>query len=165
MNDRRTIGRTTGMTKTKAVGHKPPEWAQPDEGIPADLWPDISKLPTRHAVAVLAAARHTRPDDYLAVLNGLRWATTGDMASAWSFLTTWVAVLAVVFAALTVLSPWVLIGVFLFFVLFTFMLNHIAGIVSDHADRKRHAEVWLAALRDAEDATRSRWRWLWRRRP
>jgi hypothetical protein len=148
------------MPKTKREGNKAPEWAQPAEGVPADLWPDISKLPTRHAVAVLVAARQKRPDDYLAVVNGLRWATTGDMASAWSFLTTWVAVLAVVFAALTVLSPWVLVGVFLFFILFTFMLNHIAGVVSDHSDRKRHAEVWLASLKDAEAATPPRWRWM-----
>jgi len=109
-------------------------------------------------MAALAAARQTRPDDYLAVVNGLRWATTGDMASAWSFLTTWVAVLAVVFAALTVLSPWALIGVFLFFVVFTMMLSHIARIVSDHSDRKRHAEVWLAALEDAKAPTRRWWR-------
>lgn len=150
------------MPKTKPEGNKRPEWAHPGEGVPADLWPDISKLPTRPTVAVLAAARRTRPDDYLAVVNGLRWATTGDMASAWSFLTTWVAVLAVVFAALTVLSPWVLIGVFLFFVLFTIMLNHIAGVVSDYSERRRHAEVWLAALKDVEDATPLRRRWLWR---
>ena len=93
-------------------------------------------------------------------MNSLRWATTGDMASAWSFLTTWIAVLAVVFAALTVLSPWALIGVFLFFVVFTMMLGHIARLVSDHSDRKRQAEVWLAALQDAQEAAPRRWRWL-----
>ena len=144
--------------KRKTEIDVPPGWAQPHEGAPADLWPNISKLPTRQTVGLLIAARRTRPDDYQAVVNGLRWATTGDMASAWSFLTTWVAVLAVVFAALTVLSPWVLIAVFLFFVLFTVMLNHIAGIVSDHSDRKRHAEVWLAALEDAKAAPTGRWR-------
>lgn len=146
------------MPKAISKSDKPPGWAQPHEGAPADLWPDISTLPTRHTMAALAAARQTRPDDYLAVVNGLRWATTGDMASAWSFLTTWVAVLAVVFAALTVLSPWALIGVFLFFVVFTMMLSHIARIVSDHSDRKRHAEVWLAALEDAKAPTRRWWR-------
>ncbi|MFB7882765.1 hypothetical protein [Microbacterium sp. NPDC056057] len=150
------------MPKAKPTSHKPPGWAQPHEDAPPDLWPDISKLPTRQAVAALAGARQTRPEDYLAVVNGLRWATTGDMASAWSFLTTWVAVLAVVFAALTVLSPWVLIGVFIFFVLFTMMLSHIARVVSDHSDRKRHAEVWLAALEDAKAPARQRWRWRFR---
>lgn len=77
------------------------------------------------------------------------------MTSAWSFMAVWVAMLAIVFAALTVLSPWALIAVFLFFGLFTVLLNRIAGLVSDHSDRKRHAEVWLAAL---EDANRSRHR-------
>lgn len=147
------------MRKPKRKSNEPPGWAQPHEGAPADLWPDISKLPTRHTVATLATARQTRPDDYLAVVNGLRWATTGDMASAWSFLTTWVAVLAVVFAALTVLSPWVLTGVFLFFVLFTMMLTRIARVVSDHSDRKRQAEVWLAALEDAKAPRRRSWPW------
>lgn len=147
------------MPKVKPKDKRPPDWAQPHEDAPTDLWPDISNLPTRLTVAPLVAARQSRPDDYLAVVNGLRWATTGDMASAWSFLTTWVAVLAVVFAALTVLSPWVLIGVFLFFVLFTMMLGHIARVVSDHSDRRRHAEVWLAALEDAKAPARHRWRW------
>lgn len=147
------------MPRAKPKSNEPPGWAQPHEGAPADLWPDISKLPARNTLATLAAARQDRPDDYLAVVNGLRWATTGDMASAWSFLTTWVAVLAVVFAALTVLSPWVLVGVFLFFVLFTMMLSHIARVVSDHSDRKRHAEVWLAALEDTKASSRRRWRW------
>jgi len=150
------------MPKATPEGKQPPGWAQPHEGVPADLWPDISKLPTRNTVAILAAARETCPDDYLAVVNGLRWATTADMASAWSFLTTWVAVLAVVFAALTALSPWALIGVFLFFVLFTIMLNRIADVVSDHSDRKRHAQVWLAALEDANAPAPRRCRFHWR---
>lgn len=148
------------MRKAKRTIDEPPRWAHAHEGAPADLWPDISKLPTRDSVVTIATAREARPDDYLAVLNGLRWAITGDMASAWSFLTTWVAVLAVVFAALTALSPWALIGVFLFFVVFTVMLNHIARIVSDHSDRKRHAEVWLAALEDSQVPMRRRWHML-----
>lgn len=146
------------MQKATSKSGKPPGWAQPHEGAPPDLWPDISQLPTRHTLATLVAARQTRPDDYLAVVNGLRWATTGDMASAWSFLATWVAVLAVVFAALTAQSPWALIGVVLFIVLFTMMLNHIARVVSDHSDRKRHAELWLAALEDAKAPVRHWWR-------
>lgn len=81
------------------------------------------------------------------------------MTSAWSFLTTWVAVLAVVFAALTALSPWALLAVFLFFVVFTMMLNHIAGIALYHSDRKRCAEVWLAALEDAKAPAPRCWRW------
>lgn len=49
------------------------EWARPHDDAPVDLWPDISKLPTPQAVAVLAAARRSRPEDYFAVVNGLRW--------------------------------------------------------------------------------------------
>ena len=149
------------MAKVETAGDGIPDWARPHDDAAVDLWPDISKLPTQQAVAVLAAARRSRPEDYLAVVNGLRWAATGDMTSAWSFMAVWVAMLAIVFAALTVLSPWALIAVFLFFVLFTVLLNRIAGLVSDHSDRKRHAEVWLAAL---EDAKRSRHRrsYRWR---
>lgn len=149
------------MAKVETTGDGIPDWARPHDDAPVDLWPDISKLPTQQAVAVLAAARRSRPEDYLAVVNGLRWAATGDMTSAWSFMAVWVAMLAIVFAALTVLSPWALIAVFLFFVLFTVLLNRTAGLVSDHSDRKRHAEVWLAAL---EDANRSRHRrsYRWR---
>jgi len=137
------------MAKVKSRVHGIPQWARPHEDAPVDLWPDISKLPTQQTVGVLVAARRSRPEAYLAVVNGLRWATTGDVTSAWSFMAVWVAMLAVVFAALTALSPWALIAVFVFFILFTVMLNRIAGMVSDHSDRKRHAEVWLAALEDA----------------
>lgn len=69
-------------------------------------------------------------------------------------MATWVAVLAVVFAALTALSPWAWVAVFVFFVLFTVMLNRIADLVSNHTDRKRHAEVWLTVLEDAKSLSR-----------
>lgn len=57
------------MAKVTSVSSKLPQWAQPHDGAPADLWPDISKLPTRSTVALLAAARYSRPDDYLAVVT------------------------------------------------------------------------------------------------
>lgn len=149
------------MAKMKSATHSTPHWARPHDEAPADLWPDISKLPTQRTLAVLGAARRSRPNDYLAVMNGLRWATTGDMTSAWSFMATWVAMIAVVFAALTALTPWALIAVFIFFGAFTFMLNHIAGLVSDHSARKRHAKVWLVALEDANRSPRHRFCRAW----
>jgi hypothetical protein len=85
------------------------------------------------------------------------------MTSAWSFLTTWLAVVAIVLAALSSsFGVWALWGATVFAVVFTVMLGKIATIVGNQTDRSRHAAVWLAAVEDAPSIRPARspiWPW------
>lgn len=120
-----------------------------------DLWPNISQWPTPTTLLDLASARQTRPADFQSVLNGLRWHATGDLTSAWSLLTAWLAVVAILLAALSepfgVWALWTSIGLAAGF---TVMLTRIGAIVVDHAERKRHASMWLAAVQAADPRRR-----------
>lgn len=127
-----------------------PSWATPPDSLPAeahDLWPNIGKWPTPATVADLTNARKTRPTDFQSVVNGLRWHSAGDLTSAWSLLTAWLAVVAILLAALAepfgVWALWTSIGLAAGF---TAMLARIGAMAVDHADRKRHASLWLAAV-------------------
>ena len=75
--------------------------------------------------------------------------TSADLSSAWSLLTTWLAVVAILLAALSSsFGVWALWGALVFTAAFTGMLIKIGSIVEHHTDRTRHAGVWLAALED-----------------
>lgn len=137
-------------------------WATPPASLPAealDLWPNISRWPTPTTVSDLILARETRPADFMSVVNGLRWHSTGDLTSAWSLLTTWLAVVAILLAALTepfgVWALWTSIGLAAGF---TAMLAGIGARAVDHAERKRHATLWLAAVEAPPPRRRRFWR-------
>lgn len=130
-----------------------PSWATPPDSLPAealDLWPTISRWPTPVTVSELMSARDVRPADFQAVVNGFRWHSAGDLTSAWSLLTAWLAVDAILLAALAeplgVWALWTSIGLAAGL---TVMLARIGGMAVDHADRKRHASLWLAAVEAA----------------
>lgn len=83
---------------------EPVSWAHAPDGVSdeaRDLWPDISEWPTSQTILKLVAARRNRPDHYQSVVNGLRWCTSADLTPARSLLTTWMAVVAIVLAALS----------------------------------------------------------------
>lgn len=130
-----------------------PRWSMHPDKVAEearDLWPDISQWPTRPVLADLAKAKRSRPGDYQSVVNGLRWYTTGDLGSAWAVLTAWLAVIAILLAAMTeFLGPWALWAAVVFAAAFTIMLGRITSIAADHAERQRHAAVWLAAVEGA----------------
>ncbi|WP_417562854.1 hypothetical protein [Microbacterium sp.] len=112
-----------------------------------DLWPDISKWPTEETMTPIISARDSRPEDYRAVLNGLRWCTTADISSAWSLLAAWLGVVGILLATLAgpyaVWALWTAIG---FGIAFTVMLGKLSALVQTHHERKRNAIQWLAAL-------------------
>lgn len=130
-----------------------PSWAVPPDSLPAgaiDLWPNISRWPTPATIADLLSSRETRPADFQSVVNGLRWHSTGDLSSAWSLVTAWLAVVAILLAALAEpLGGWALWTSMGLAAGFTVMLLRIGAIAAEHADRKRHASLWLAAVEAA----------------
>lgn len=130
-----------------------PSWAAPPDSLPTealDLWPNISRWPTPATVSDLMSAREKRPADFQSVVNGLRWHSAGDLTSAWSLLAAWLAVVAILLAALAetfgVWALWASIGLAAGF---TVMLARIGAIAVDHTERKRHALLWLAAVEAA----------------
>lgn len=130
-----------------------PSWAMPPDSLPADaldLWPDVSRWPTPTTISDLISARETRPADFQSVVNGLRWHSASDLTSAWSLLTAWLAVVAILLAALAEpFGVWALWTSIALAAGFTFMLARIGAMAVDHTDRKRHASLWLAAVEDA----------------
>lgn len=127
-----------------------PRWSAHPDKLPErahDLWPDISQWPTPDLLGDLRDAERNRPADYQSVVNGLHWYSTGDLGSAWSLLTAWLAVIAILLAAMTEsLGNWALWTAIVFAAAFTFTLGRISSIAADHAERQRHSTVWLAAV-------------------
>lgn len=113
-----------------------------------DVWPDLNRWPTPDDVFSFRRATRRRPDQRLAVLNGLRSWSEIDVAPIWAWASGIVTVsIAGLGITVTVNIWWVQLLTLVITVVASLALLTVTLTLSSTGDlRRRRAHMWLCAL-------------------
>jgi hypothetical protein len=122
----------------------------PLEAIP--YWPDLERWPTPNDVTMFMRRTHAHPGIRLAVLSGLRSFSNSDINPLWSWVGSFIGLLAIAFS-MAVPTVWIQIAIpTVVLVIGLLLLGRLASISADMDVRRRRSITWLAAFEDGMTA-------------